>query len=141
MAIQMSNVPEELIMAAGCRPLLMTGSPESDTGDPRKHMEYPISLPVRYLYEAILTGKYDFVDLICIVSGDKWLENMYGCLNEEQRLNHSLKFGETYLLRRLSTHSNTTAITTVIDLLTSKNTWRNTPERILITMLCLKRLK
>jgi benzoyl-CoA reductase/2-hydroxyglutaryl-CoA dehydratase subunit BcrC/BadD/HgdB len=97
------NCPEEIIMAAGCRPLLMTGDPDSDTEASHKHMEYPSSLPVRYLYEAILVGRYNFVDLICITEGDRMLSSTYGCLSEEKRLDPSLKFGELYFLGRLRT--------------------------------------
>jgi benzoyl-CoA reductase subunit C len=95
------NCPEEIIMAAGCLPLLMTGNPDSDTEASHKHMEYPSSLHVRYLYEAILVGTYDFVDLICITGGDRMLSSMYGCLFEEKHLDPSLKFGELYFLGRL----------------------------------------
>jgi benzoyl-CoA reductase/2-hydroxyglutaryl-CoA dehydratase subunit BcrC/BadD/HgdB len=97
------NCPEEIIMAAGCRPLLMTGNPNSDTEASYKHMEFPSSLSVRYLYEAILTGRYDFVDLICITEGDRMLSSMFGCLSEEKQLNPFLKFGELYFLGRLRT--------------------------------------
>lgn len=96
------DCPEEIMMAAGCRPLLMTGEPDSGTEAAQKHVEYPPHLPVRYLYEAILTGRYDFVDLICITEGDRLISTLYVCLSEEKRLDPSLKFGELYFLERRS---------------------------------------
>lgn len=95
------NCLEELIIAAGCRPLLITGDPNSGTETAQKHMDYATSFPARYLYEAILCGKYDFVDVICTTGGDRWLANMYGFLTAEREFNPSLKFGEIYYIERL----------------------------------------
>jgi benzoyl-CoA reductase/2-hydroxyglutaryl-CoA dehydratase subunit BcrC/BadD/HgdB len=95
------NCPEELIMAAGCRPLLMTGDPDSGTETARKHLDVASSIPVRHLYEAILTGRYDFVDIICTTGGDRWLANAYGFFAAEKALNPSLKCGDVYYIERL----------------------------------------
>lgn len=92
------NCPEEIIMAADCLTLLMTGDPDSGTGTADKHMEYYFKPNIRYLYQAILTGRYDFVDLICITTGDIPMNWMYHYLYYEKRLNPSLKFGELYFL-------------------------------------------
>ncbi|MBN1850235.1 MAG: 2-hydroxyacyl-CoA dehydratase [Deltaproteobacteria bacterium] len=97
------NCPEELIIAAGCLPLLMVGDPDSDSDVDYKYMQYPVSLPIRYLYEAILTGRYNFIDLICITAGDEWQSSLHGYLNEEKRLNPSLEYKETYFLEHLRT--------------------------------------
>ncbi|MBN1227232.1 MAG: 2-hydroxyacyl-CoA dehydratase [Deltaproteobacteria bacterium] len=95
------NCPEELIMAAGCRPLLMTGDPDSGTETAQKHLDLAASFPIRHLYEAILTGRYDFIDVICTTGGDRWLANTYGYFAAEKELNPSLKIGEIYYIERL----------------------------------------
>jgi benzoyl-CoA reductase/2-hydroxyglutaryl-CoA dehydratase subunit BcrC/BadD/HgdB len=95
------NCPEELIMAAGCRPLLMTGDPDSTTERGERHLDRGASFLIRHLYEAILTGRYHFVDVICCTGGDKWLSNAYGFLTTEKVLDPSLKVGEVYYIERL----------------------------------------
>jgi benzoyl-CoA reductase/2-hydroxyglutaryl-CoA dehydratase subunit BcrC/BadD/HgdB len=95
------NCPEELIMAAGCYPLLMTGDPASSTERGERHLDRGASFRVRHLYEAILTGRYDFVDVICSTGGDKWLSNAYGFLTTEKALDPSLKIGKVYYIERL----------------------------------------
>lgn len=95
------NSPEELIMAAGCRPLFMSGDPKSNIERGERHLDKSASFVVRHLYEAILTGRYDFVDVICGTGGDKWLSNAYGFLTTEKVLDPLLKFGEVYYIERL----------------------------------------
>ena len=96
-----ANAPEELIMAAGCLPLLMTGDPASGTESGGKHLDGKATSTVRHLYEAILTGRYEFVDLILNIGGDKWLSNAYNFLTAEKMLDPTLKYGEVYYLERL----------------------------------------
>jgi benzoyl-CoA reductase/2-hydroxyglutaryl-CoA dehydratase subunit BcrC/BadD/HgdB len=96
-----ANAPEELIMAAGCLPLLMTGDPASGTEIGGKHLDGKATSTVRHLYEAILTGRYEFVDLILNIGGDKWLSNAYNFLTAEKMLDPTLKYGEVYYLERL----------------------------------------
>jgi benzoyl-CoA reductase/2-hydroxyglutaryl-CoA dehydratase subunit BcrC/BadD/HgdB len=93
------NCPEEIIMAAGCLPLLMTGNPENDIQVSCGHLEYPSSLPIRYLYEAIISGKYDFVDLICLIRDDKWV-SLYEYLSAEKLLNPALQYGDLNLIEK-----------------------------------------
>jgi benzoyl-CoA reductase/2-hydroxyglutaryl-CoA dehydratase subunit BcrC/BadD/HgdB len=95
------NCPEEIIMAAHCLPLMMTGDPDSGTETADKHMEYYFSPNIRYLYQAILTGRYYFVDLICITTGDIPMNWTYHYLEREKSLDSSKKFGELYFLDQL----------------------------------------
>ena len=95
------NSPEELIIAAGCRPLLMTGDPDSTTERGERYLDRGANFLVRHLYEAILTGRYHFVDVICCTGGDKWLSNAYGFVDTEKVLDPSLKVGEVYYNERL----------------------------------------
>ncbi len=95
------NCPEELIIAAGCCPLLMTGDPKSSIERGERHLDRGASFVVRHLYEAILTGRYDFVDIICGTGGDKWLSNAYGFLTTEKVLDPLLRFGDVYYIERL----------------------------------------
>jgi benzoyl-CoA reductase/2-hydroxyglutaryl-CoA dehydratase subunit BcrC/BadD/HgdB len=95
------NCPEEIIIAAQCLPLLMTGDPGSNTETADKHMEHYFCPNTRYLYQATLTGKYDFVDLICITTGDIPMNWMYYYLEREKSLDPSKKFGDLYFLDQL----------------------------------------
>jgi len=97
------NCPEELVMAAGCLPLLMTGDPESGTETTDKHLEPYFGDSARHFYEAVVTERYHFVDLICFVSGDCSLSWIFHYFQEEKRLNPMLKIGEPYFLDRLPT--------------------------------------
>lgn len=100
-----TNCPEEIIMAAGCHPLLMTGDPNTSIEISHGHVEYPSSLPIRYLYEAIITGRYNFVDLICLVRDDKWV-SLYDYLSAEKLFNPALKFGELFVIQQPRTAYN-----------------------------------
>jgi benzoyl-CoA reductase/2-hydroxyglutaryl-CoA dehydratase subunit BcrC/BadD/HgdB len=92
------HCPEEIILAAGCLPVVMSGDPDSSTELADKHMEHFFTPDTRYLYQAILAGRYSFLDLICIPSVTNSLARMYYYLFEEKRQNPSLPFGEIYLL-------------------------------------------
>src|SRR5262249_5773234 len=95
------NCPEELIIAAGCEPMLITG----DANCPPKlvdgHVDGASSLSTRYLYEGLLSGRYGFLDLICRTGGDRWLASTQGFLAAERRLDPKLKIAECYFLERL----------------------------------------
>lgn len=98
------NCPEEIIMAAGCLPLLMTGRPDTGLPTAGHRVDRGSSLPVRYFYEAVLSGRYDFVDLIVTMGGDRWIANVHGFLEEERRVAQgNVPFGASYFLERLRT--------------------------------------
>jgi benzoyl-CoA reductase/2-hydroxyglutaryl-CoA dehydratase subunit BcrC/BadD/HgdB len=97
------NCPEELVIAAGCLPLLMTGDPESGTEATDRHLEPYFSDSARHFYEAVVTERYHFVDLICFVTGDCSLSWIFHYFQEEKNLNTMLKIGEPYFLDRLPT--------------------------------------
>lgn len=97
------NCPEELVIAAGCLPLLMTGDPESGTEATDRHLEPYFSDSARHFYEAVVTERYHFVDLICFVTGDCSLSWIFHYFQEERNLNPMLKIGEPYFLDRLPT--------------------------------------
>jgi benzoyl-CoA reductase/2-hydroxyglutaryl-CoA dehydratase subunit BcrC/BadD/HgdB len=97
------NCPEEIVMAAGCLPILMTGDPESGTEKTDKHLEPYFSDSARHFYEAVVTERYHFVDLICFVTGDCSLSWIFHYFQEEKNLNSMLKIGKPYFLDRLPT--------------------------------------
>jgi benzoyl-CoA reductase/2-hydroxyglutaryl-CoA dehydratase subunit BcrC/BadD/HgdB len=97
------NCPEEIVMAADCLPLLMTGDPESGTEKTDKHLEPYFSDSARHFYEAVVTERYHFVDLICFVTGDCSLSWIFHYFQEEKILNPALEMGEPYFLDRLPT--------------------------------------
>jgi len=97
------NCPEELVMAADCLPLLMTGDPGTGTEATDKHLEPYFSDSARHFYEAVVTERYHFVDLICFVAGDCSLSWIFHYFQEEKRFNPTLRIGEPYFLDRLTT--------------------------------------
>jgi benzoyl-CoA reductase/2-hydroxyglutaryl-CoA dehydratase subunit BcrC/BadD/HgdB len=95
--------PEEIIMASGCRPVLMTGDVASGTEQADKHMEWFFTPDIRHLYQAILAGRYEFVDLICIPAGNDSAARMFYYLHEEKRINPAMPFKDIYFLDYLHT--------------------------------------
>lgn len=99
------HCPEEIILAAGCLPLVMMGDPDSSTELADKHMEHFFTPDTRYLYQTILAGRYSFVDLICVPAVNNSLSRMYYYLFEEKRQDPSLQFNEIHLLEYSNTNN------------------------------------
>lgn len=75
-----TGFPEELAIAAGMVPVLLTGDPQGTTTATDGHVDAGIPGRARQLYEGFLTGRYDFADAVVITGGDRYLANTYGFL-------------------------------------------------------------
>ncbi|MBI5444517.1 MAG: 2-hydroxyacyl-CoA dehydratase [Deltaproteobacteria bacterium] len=72
------SIPEELIIAAGCLPIQVTGDPSVSTtevGD--AYMEDTICPQVCSIHNLLLLGKYDFLDLVIFPHGNDSVRKCY----------------------------------------------------------------
>src|ERR1700756_4716406 len=61
-----ANVPEELILAAGAFPVRLSGDPRDTTVPGDRYMEDFFDGDIRSIFNRVLTGHFDFVDLLVI---------------------------------------------------------------------------
>jgi benzoyl-CoA reductase/2-hydroxyglutaryl-CoA dehydratase subunit BcrC/BadD/HgdB len=96
-------VPVEMIIAADLFPLRLSGNPLAsiDTGD--ETMEFFFDPSVRSIYNMLLTGQYDFLDLLIIPHYNDSVFKLYYYLMEIKRIEPSLKLPDFYLLDMLYT--------------------------------------
>ncbi|MGM7668349.1 2-hydroxyacyl-CoA dehydratase subunit D [Microbacterium sp. A93] len=73
-----TGFPEELAMAAGYRPMLLTGDLAVAPDRITEHLDVSAPARIRYLYEALVTGRHDDCDLLCVTGGDRWIGESAG---------------------------------------------------------------
>ena len=80
-----AHVPQELILAAGMFPVLLWPdfSAETPTGD--RYMEPFFDGPIRSLFERMLTGAYDFADLVVVPRAHEGLLQLHYFIEEARR--------------------------------------------------------
>ena len=81
-----TGFPEEIAMAAGMLPVLLTGDPGGSTSATNGNVDLGLPGRARQLYEGFLTGRYDFAGAVGITGGDRHLANTYGFLDARRRL-------------------------------------------------------
>jgi benzoyl-CoA reductase/2-hydroxyglutaryl-CoA dehydratase subunit BcrC/BadD/HgdB len=96
-----TGFPEELAIAAGFQPLLLTADPRSSTGTADPYLDLSVPGRVRHLTEAMVTGRYDSVDVLCVTGGDRWLANTHGFLEAYRQISATPDFGDVYYLERV----------------------------------------
>ena len=64
-----TSVPQEIIMAAGCLPIQVTGDPNVSTEAGDRYMEDYFCPDVRSIHDLCVRGRYDFLDLIIFPHG------------------------------------------------------------------------
>ncbi|WP_026556558.1 2-hydroxyacyl-CoA dehydratase family protein [Arthrobacter sp. 35W] len=96
-----TGFPEELAIAAGFQPMLLTGDPRSGTGTADPYLDLSAPDRVRHLIEAMVTGRYDSVDVLCVTGGDRWLANTHGFLEAYRQISATPDFGDVYYLERV----------------------------------------
>ena len=97
------NIPVEMIIAAGLFPFRMSGDPMRITEVGDKTMEYFFDPVVRSQYDMLLTGQYDFLDLLIIPHSNDSVFKLYYYLMEAKRIEPSLKLPDVYLFDMLYT--------------------------------------
>jgi len=85
-----TGVPEELIIAAGCLPLMVTGNPELTTELGDKFMEDYFCPFVRSVYNLLLMGRYDFLDLLIFPHTNDSIKRTYYYLWNQRRKDPNL---------------------------------------------------
>jgi benzoyl-CoA reductase/2-hydroxyglutaryl-CoA dehydratase subunit BcrC/BadD/HgdB len=85
-----TGVPEELIIAAGCLPLMVTGEPEMVTELGDKYMEDYFCPFVRSVHNLLLMGKYDFLDLLIFPHTNDSIKRTYYYLWNQKKKDPTL---------------------------------------------------
>ncbi|MBT8159578.1 MULTISPECIES: 2-hydroxyacyl-CoA dehydratase family protein [Arthrobacter] len=96
-----TGFPEELAIAAGFHPMLLTGDPSSGTATVDPYLDLSVPSRVRHLTEAMVTGRHDSVDVLCVTGGDRWLANTHGFLEAYRQISATPDFGDVYYLERV----------------------------------------
>lgn len=79
-------VPVELIVAAGCVPVMMHGDPEEDTPLGDLYLDDDFDGDLRSVYQRIVSGHYNFASLIVIPRSSNGYLYLYYFLIETKRL-------------------------------------------------------
>lgn len=98
-----NNVPEELILAAGMLPVQITGDPSESTDVGDRYMEEFNDGNVRSLFDRILRGHFNYLDLIIIPRTSESYLQLYYYLLEARNWEPDLPFPEVYLFDLLQT--------------------------------------
>lgn len=73
-----TGFPEELAIAAGCLPILISADPIGATSTADPFLDLGAPSRIRRLSDALITGLLDDIDLLCVTGGDRWLANTCG---------------------------------------------------------------
>lgn len=76
-----TGFPEEIAIAAGLLPVLLTGDPNADCPATEGKVDLAIPGRARQLYEGLLTGRYAYLSALAITGGDRYLANTYGFMD------------------------------------------------------------
>jgi len=96
-------IPEEIIMAAGLFPLRLAGDIERETVMADQFMEFNFDPLVRSLYDMLLAGEFDFLDLLVIPHVSDSVFRLYYYLMENKRQGMYPNLPDLYLLDILYT--------------------------------------
>ena len=86
-----TSVPEEIIVAAGFLPIMITGDPNIGTEAGDKYMEDYFCPFVRSVHNLFVLGKYDFLDLAIFPHTNDSIKRCYFYLWTEKQLEPELK--------------------------------------------------
>jgi benzoyl-CoA reductase/2-hydroxyglutaryl-CoA dehydratase subunit BcrC/BadD/HgdB len=103
-----ANVPEELILATGAFPVRLSGSPNEATETGDLYMEDFFDGEVRSIFNRILTGHFDFVDLLVIPRTSEAMLQLYYFLHAVAPFEPKRKIPPLYLFDLLQTNNGRT---------------------------------
>ena len=86
-----ASVPQEIIIAAGCLPIQVTGDPNVNTEAGDKYMEDYFCPYVRSIHDLFVRGRYDFLDLVIFPHGVDSVKRCYYYLWTEKQIETGLK--------------------------------------------------
>lgn len=98
-----SDVPEEMISAAGLLPLRLSGDPGGGTEVADSYAEPFYQPDVRSTFNMLLTGRYDFLDYLIIPHSRDAVVALYDHLHRIKQLAPQIKLPELYLFDMLHT--------------------------------------
>lgn len=73
-----TGMPEEIAIAAGYWPILLTGDLDLAPDRVQQHLDVSAPARIRYLYEALVAGRHDAADVLCVTGGDRWIGETAG---------------------------------------------------------------
>jgi benzoyl-CoA reductase/2-hydroxyglutaryl-CoA dehydratase subunit BcrC/BadD/HgdB len=104
-----NNIPTELIPAGGLMPHRLCGNPSATTPAADQYMEPFFSGQIRSIFDKILSGQFDFLDLIVIPRTSEESLQLFYYLEEIRRLEPDLPIPNTHLFDLLQTPGEATA--------------------------------
>lgn len=103
-----ANIPEELIIAAGVFPVRLSGNPRDSTELGDRYMEDFFDGDIRSIFDRVLRGQFDFVDLLVIPRTSEGMLQLYYFLQEAARWEPKRKLPPLYLFDLLQTDNDLT---------------------------------
>jgi benzoyl-CoA reductase/2-hydroxyglutaryl-CoA dehydratase subunit BcrC/BadD/HgdB len=100
-----TQVPEELILAAGFFPLRISGDPADTSASADKYAHPYYEGFVRSMFNRILDEKYSLIDYLIIPHSRDAIHTLYAILGDVKELNPGLKLPEMHLFDILHTRS------------------------------------
>jgi benzoyl-CoA reductase/2-hydroxyglutaryl-CoA dehydratase subunit BcrC/BadD/HgdB len=95
-----TGFPEEIAIAAGLVPILLTADPYGDCPATEGKVDLGIPGRARQLYEGLLTGRYSFASAVAITGGDRYLANTYGFLDAQRELTGTAAVDKMFYIER-----------------------------------------
>lgn len=105
-----SDVPEEMVLAAGLFPLRISGNPSGGTELADKYMEPVFDPMVRSIFNRVLDGTYSFVDHLIISNSADALVRFFYYLREIKHVEPRVAVPDFYFFDILRTRFRTSAI-------------------------------
>ncbi|GAB1263356.1 2-hydroxyacyl-CoA dehydratase subunit D [Aurantivibrio infirmus] len=103
-----NNIPLELIEAAGMMPFHLNGDPKQNTEHADEFMEPAFDPITRVIFDSLLKGDFEFVDLILLPRSNDAQQRLYYYICEIQRKHPHYKLPPVFLVDLLSSPRATT---------------------------------
>ncbi len=105
-----SDVPEELLIAAGLLPVRVCGDPEADLERADPYIEHAFDPRVRSQFLRIIDGSYSYLDHLVVSSSSDALVRVFYYLRELRRTEPELPIPDLYFFDLLHTRYRTSAL-------------------------------
>jgi benzoyl-CoA reductase/2-hydroxyglutaryl-CoA dehydratase subunit BcrC/BadD/HgdB len=105
-----SDVPEELLVAAGILPIRVCGDPEADLDTADRYIERAFDPRVRSIFMRIIEGSYSYLDHLVVSSSSDALVRVFYYLRALRRTDPTLAIPDLYFFDLLHTRYRTSAL-------------------------------
>jgi len=105
-----SDVPEELLVAAGILPIRVCGDPEADLAAADHYIERAFDPRVRSIFLRIIEGAYSYLDRLIVSNSSDALVRVFYYLRELHRTDPTLAIPDLYFFDLLHTRYRTSAL-------------------------------